>query len=250
MNTREKSIVLLCIGCISISSASIGLADEIGETDIFGNVIDWDVNESAYEENQLEGDIKENTISIPESSEENTLETSEIETSSIADTEDFEKAATVYAHFSAPNNWGMDDISFCIYNLDENMQYNIFLAHDLGYKGKICVHPGNFEVRGANIIGDAINGQPIYCEISNFTINKNEEITLELRPAQQEIADSSETSETTETAAKTTISVSKETEPEDNHISKNKFYNINAIIVLSVVCFLSAPDFPSVLPPS
>lgn len=190
---------LLMVCCMATAISTVSFAEETGETDIYGNVIDWDTNEPANEENQDVDNLNENTIILPEETEQSIDET-ETEESMI---DDDEATAFVHAHFYAPNNWGNEDIFVSIYNLDTDHLYNIFLEHDLGYKGDCHVAAGNYEVRGANIAGDSINGQPIYSETSNFVIKSGEEITLELRPAKQEITETEETIMETEPVEET-----------------------------------------------
>lgn len=198
------SIFLCLTPCVAFAAQ--------GETDIYGNPIDWDESGIGNEDDAGSDDtFAENSLILPDKEEKSSdlvEDTASVEdapssfsetttTEAATDSSDLTPTGTVIVNFHVPDNWGKDDIVLGLYNITEGEKYDVPLYHDRGYKAEVSLPVGTYEVRSANVSGDLINAQPIHSDTSDFELQANDQQYISLRPAQLEISVESSVAETT-----------------------------------------------------
>lgn len=207
----NRKIFLLTLMSVSLCLTPCVAYAAQGETDMYGNPIDWDENGIGNEDDDGSDDtFSEDSLIIPDNEEKSSAPSDETSGGHESQTDIYEttapreeahstdsvKVGTVIVKFSVPDNWGRDDIILGLYNKTEGEKYDISLYHDQGYKSEALLPVGAYEVRGANISGDQINAQPIYSDTSDFELQEDDPQYISLRPVQLEVSDESSIEET------------------------------------------------------
>lgn len=156
-----KCLIMTVLCTLSINS--LAYASNLDE---YGNEIDWDLDEVGNEEG---AGSEENYVPInADLLDSERLEQSEGEAESIADVinqnrvneSDIENG-TVSLRFAAPDEWRGSNVVVSLYNKDLWKSFDVYIYKQNGFEGQEELPCGEYEVRGASVVGDTNRVYPL-----------------------------------------------------------------------------------------